>query len=273
MIKKPETMIHGGFHYGAAEHAHYENKGYFIFDNFLTDEALDYCREQLERMIGQLNPDFSPDMMIGAHQLGEQWMCDLATEPELLDVLARHIGPDIVLWASHLLCKPPRTGRPVPWHQDAPYWNISGPFSGSVWVPFDDIDDDNGAMSIIPGWHTKGTLQRLYRDKEFQEFDEEIDPQVLPGNIDDVKVKYIMQAGQMAIHHTMLPHNSVPNKSNRWRRVLVLRYMASDCETHAMEYEDYRTGEHFPREYYLVRGRDVLNQDLNTDLLANPVNN
>lgn len=273
MIKKPETLIHKDFHYGDEEHAHYEKKGYFIFDNFLTGEAIAYCREQMERMIGQLYSKFSPDMMIGTHQLGEQWICDLATEPKLLDLLERHIGPDLVLWASHLLCKQPQTGRPVPWHQDAPYWNISGPFSGSVWVPFDDIDDDNGAMAIIPGWHHKGTLPKLYRDKEFEEFDEEIDPKVLPENIDEVKVKYIMRAGQMAIHHTMLPHNSVPNRSDRWRRVLVLRYMVSDCETHNMEYEDYRTGVKFPRDYYLVRGRDTLNQGLNTELHKHPVNN
>ena len=82
-----------------------------------------------------------------------------------------------------------------------------------------------------------------------------------------------MNAGQMAIHHTMLPHNSVPNKSDRWRRVLVLRYMVSDCQTNDMEYEDYRTGELFSRQYYLVRGKDLLDQGLNTDLLHVTVEN
>ncbi len=273
MKRKPETLIHNDFHYGDVEHAHYEKKGYYIFENFLSDEAIDYCREQLDRMLGELKSDFSPDMMIGTHQLGEQWISDLAIEPRLLDLVERHIGPNIVLWASHLLIKQPHTGRPVPWHQDAPYWNISGPFSGSVWVPFDNIDDENGSMSIIPGWHNKGTLKKLYRDKEFKEFSEEIDPEYLPENIDQVKVKYLMSAGQMAIHHTMLPHNSVPNKSDRWRRVLVLRYMVSDCQTNDMEYEDYRTGEKFPRQYYLVRGKDLLNQGLNTDLLHATVKN
>jgi len=62
-----------------------------------------------------------------------------------------------------------------------------------------------------------------------------------------------------------LPHNSVPNKSDRWRRVLVLRYMVSDCQTNDMEYEDYRTGEKFPRQYYLVRGKDLIDQGFKTD--------
>ena len=40
-------------------------------------------------------------------------------------------------------------------------------------------------MAIIPGWHKKGTLKRLYGNEQF--FSEEIDPAVLPENIDQVK--------------------------------------------------------------------------------------
>ncbi len=38
-------MIHDAFAYGEAEHAHYEQHGYCIFDHFLTDEALERCRQ------------------------------------------------------------------------------------------------------------------------------------------------------------------------------------------------------------------------------------
>jgi hypothetical protein len=66
-----------------------------------------------------------------------------------------------------------------------------------------------------------------------------------------------LPAGGLAIHDTMMPHNSLPNQSQRWRRVLVLRYMSADGTVGPKEYQNYRTGEKFPREGFLVRGEDV----------------
>ena len=98
--------------------------------------------------------------------------------------------------------------------------------------------------------------------REGELFSQEIDPDALPPDIDARKVEYRLRAGQMATHHTMIPHNSVPNTSDRWRRVLVLRYMAADGDMGPKTYADYRNGEPFERRYYLVRGEDVLDRSL-----------
>ena len=42
---------------------------------------------------------------------------DIVTSPALLDVVEQIIGPDIILWASAMFCKPAETGLEVPWHQ------------------------------------------------------------------------------------------------------------------------------------------------------------
>ncbi len=60
----------------------------------------------------------------------------------------------------------------------------------------------------------------------------------------------------------MIPHRSPPNTSDRWRRVLVCRYMGADGEMDEKEYPDYRTGRMFPRKYLLVRGEDLRNRGL-----------
>jgi hypothetical protein len=80
--------------------------------------------------------------------------------------------------------------------------------------------------------------------------------------VEDNKVQYRIPAGGMAIHDTMIPHRSVPNSSDRWRRVLVLRYMRADGDMGEKMYEDYRTGDPVARRYFLVRGEDVLNRGL-----------
>ena len=53
------------------------------------------------------------------------------------------------------------------------------------------------------------------------------------------------------------PGSWLLNSTDRWRRVLVLRYMAASGTAGPKEYEDYRNGEKFDREPFLVRGSDV----------------
>lgn len=253
------AMIDGQFIYGDREHDKYLQEGYLVFDKFLTDECLARCRKECDRMIDQLQVGRSPELIIAAHQQ-EPWIFELSRAPQIVDMLEKQIGPNIVLWSTHMLCKAPRTGEFVPWHQDAPYWNVRGNFGPGIWIPFDDIDDDNGAMAVLPGWHTKGTLAR--RDSGLDGFNEEIHPNAMPDDLDELKVAYTLRAGQAAIHNVMMPHASPPNRSDRWRRVLVLRYIAAGGEFGHKTYEDYRTGVPFDRQYILVRGEDMAHQGL-----------
>lgn len=241
------------FDYQARHQQHYEELGYCIFEHFLTPQAVADGRANIDRMIGQLQKGRLSDEIISAHH-EERWIFDLACEPKILDMIERQIGPDIALWSTALVCKPPMTGRYVPWHQDAPYWNIEGKLAAGVWIPFDDVDHENGAMAILPRWHNRGVLPRKKTDDNL--FTEEIDPAALPPDLEQIKVEYLLRAGQAAIHDTMIPHNSVPNRSSRWRRVLVLRYASADSKFPSKNYPNYRTGEPFAREAFLLRGKD-----------------
>jgi ectoine hydroxylase-related dioxygenase (phytanoyl-CoA dioxygenase family) len=253
------SWIDPGFCYGADDHREYCEMGYRLFDSFLLPEAVVHCQAETDRMLGQLQPGRSPEDMISCHHQ-EPWIFRLASEPKLLDMIERQVGPNIVLWSSHFLIKPPRTGKLVPWHQDTPYWDLDGQLAGGVWIAFDDVDRENGTMSVLPGWHNKGELPR--RDSGGMAFSEEIQPEALPADLETLRVEYRLRAGQMAIHDTMMPHTSTPNSSDRYRRVLVLRYMAADGTIGAKEYEDYRTGEKFLRKCFLMRGEDVANYGL-----------
>lgn len=254
------NVIDSLFNYSDENHSQYLEKGYCILGKCLSDEGLEICRREIDAMVQEKKqPELPPDQIISAHQQ-ELWLWNLATQPKLLDMIEKQIGPNIVLWASHLICKPPKSGMFIPWHQDTPYWNVSGPLAGAIWLAFDDIDAENGGMCLLPHWHTRGLLRRQSTGSDL--FTEEIAPEVLPENIDELKVQYEFPAGWLATHDTMLPHTSAPNQSSRWRRVLVLRYMTAEGEMGPKVYNDYRTGEPFDREYYLVRGKCVGNDKL-----------
>src|SRR6187402_3849888 len=42
---------------------------------------------------------------------------------EVLDLVEPVVGPNIGLWSSHFISKPPHTGKATPWHEDSSYWN------------------------------------------------------------------------------------------------------------------------------------------------------
>ena len=249
------SLIRESFCYSDADHRDYDELGFKIFEEFLSEEGLEACRHELDLMINEkLQKGRQPDEIISAHHQ-EKWLWDLGTDSKILNMIERQIGPHIVLWASHLICKPPGAGIHVPWHQDAPYWNVRGNLSAGIWIAFDDVDASNGGMCILPMWHKKGQLPISVKASRL--FPQQIDDDALPDNIHDSKVQYQFKAGGMAIHSTMIPHTSEPNKTDRWRRVAVFRYIAADGELGPKQYEDYRTGEPFDREFYLVRGEDV----------------
>jgi phytanoyl-CoA hydroxylase len=142
----------------------------------------------------------------------------------------------------------------IPWHQDKSYWNTTK-VAGSVWLTFDDVNEENGAMYVLPQWHKFKDLPRRKTADDL--FEEEIVPELLPTNINQLEVGYFLRAGEAGVHDPQIPHRSTANASNRWRRVLVCRYMRADGDMAEMQYPDYRTGQMIQRKYLLVRGNDI----------------
>ena len=78
---------------------------------------------------------------------------DICVHPALLDCVEDVLGPDFVLWASHMFCKLPHAETVdggldggVPPHQDAVYWPFHESRSVTVWLAVDDADEQNAAM-------------------------------------------------------------------------------------------------------------------------------
>ena len=63
---------------------------------------------------------------------------EYATERAFLDVVEPLIGPNIILWASTVFCKPPREGLEVPWRPDGQYWPIRPRATVTMWIALDD---------------------------------------------------------------------------------------------------------------------------------------
>jgi hypothetical protein len=237
------------FEYTAEQRAQFEREGYLIFPRFLSPEGLAYCQRECDTLLQRRHPDQAPEMIISAH-VQERWLFELACEPALLDIVEAHIGPNLLLWGSHLLCKPPGAGRSIPWHQDEPYFNIRGRYPPTLWLTFDAIDEDNGGLTVLPGSHLRGLMPTV--DSGRTDFERTLSLE----SLQDIPqpVHYRMAAGQLAMHHPRMAHCSPANHSARWRRVVTFSYVDAGAELATRGYRNYRTAEPFERQFFLVRG-------------------
>ena len=83
----------------------------------------------------------------------------LCTHPTVTAAMASLMGPDLLLWRSHLQLKEARVGKPVAWHRDRSFPGQLGlpalnPVKNiSAWIAIDRADVENGCVWCVPGTH------------------------------------------------------------------------------------------------------------------------
>jgi len=133
---------------------HYEDKGYVHFKDVLDPGLIAEADAHVDWLLAR-NPELRPEDL--GHRLARHdpfWL-RLVADDRLLDIAQIFIGPDIALFATHYLCKPPRTGRPVLWHQDGTFWPLDPMEVITLWVAITDSDPENGCLRVIPQTHTQ----------------------------------------------------------------------------------------------------------------------
>ena len=198
----------------------------------LPDDLLRRMQAALERLVAvtaPARPDFIPLPHVPP-AAGEPERTTLAreffgfvTHPLLLDLVETVIGPDLVLWAAAVFCKPAATGREVPWHQDGQYWPIRPRATVTVWIALDPVDAGNGCMRVIPGSHRMGEFSHAASDREDLVLNNVLDdPRLDLSTARDI----VLEPGQVSLHDVDIVHGSQPNTSGR-RAGFAIRYMPS----------------------------------------------
>lgn len=144
----------------------------------------------------------------------------------VLDVLAEEVlgGPAEVFGATYVV-KPARTGLPALWHQDGHPWTerLGGAAATTLWVALDLSNPETGGLRVIPGSH-RIPAQPLRPNPEPSLFGVEVDPVLVDESL---AVDVLLEPGDVSIHHPNLIHGSGPNRSDRPRRALAVRYRAT----------------------------------------------
>lgn len=236
----------------------YHRDGYLVVEDLvppdeveaLCDRVREYThgerpaealRMQVEPRVqrGELQVDHPGDGIrkIDGLVVGDDLFRRLGLNENIVGVIEQILGPDLKMFRNALLLKPPEVGSQKGMHQDSPYWPIEPMALCSCWFALDDATAENGCMGAMPGWHRKGPLPHVRVTDDFV-----VDEGCY--NFEDLVLAPV-RAGGGLFFHSLLPHYTAPNRSDRWRRAIALSYMSSKSRY---------TGDGEGPEYFHVKG-------------------
>ncbi|MEM7189634.1 MAG: phytanoyl-CoA dioxygenase family protein, partial [Pseudomonadota bacterium] len=119
-------------------------------------------------------------------------------------------GTDKVLLGWRLFVKPPGAGDTA-WHQDAAY--RPPPHKGAtVWMPLDTPDGPSSSMRFIPGSHKAPVREHDY-----------VHGHMVAQSVDESLARTNPVAvGQASVHHCLVLHSALPNKTRTTRRAIAM---------------------------------------------------
>lgn len=220
---------------------YYKSEGFVVSSKYLSKELIDFITKTYDEFILN-NSSLTLEEMASPHILGGVRMTHkinpelsnsflkIGKSDEIVSQVKKILGPDVILWGMHVMHKPAKTGKKIPWHQDGVYWPINPKATCSVWIAITDVDTNNGCMQFIPKSHTTGVVPHLQEDKVKNEGE-------LKGSLDlkvdensfnqNDAINCIINRGQVSLHDTYMLHSSDANFSDKPRKAMVLRYMPS----------------------------------------------
>lgn len=154
----------------------------------------------------------------------EKFLWDIASHPRILDCVESLYGPNILLLSTHVFCKYGPSEGFVAWHQDLTYWGLDPLEEVTAWYAIDHSDLDNGCMQVIPGRYGGGIVEHGKSEQ--------------PGNLlsvnQEVRVSHeeeataincVLRPGEISLHNGTVVHGSLPNRTNRRRCGVTVRYI------------------------------------------------
>ncbi|MGH3395916.1 MAG: phytanoyl-CoA dioxygenase family protein [Streptosporangiaceae bacterium] len=198
----------------------FREDGYVIFREVLDRELIREAGDHVA-WLQRRHPELRGEEL--SHELvaRDPFWVRLVGDDRLLDLAALFVGPDIALFASHYISKPPFSGRPVLWHQDGAYWPLEPMSVVTLWLAVDESTPESGCLRVVPG--SQGG--RLHGLRQRADVDNVLGSEAAIDVDEAAAVDLIMAPGDVEVHHPGIVHGSNANTSPRRRCGLTIRYI------------------------------------------------
>jgi ectoine hydroxylase-related dioxygenase (phytanoyl-CoA dioxygenase family) len=189
----------------------------------MPEREIQQFRQQFDALEAEEGRERAQNKLFDRH-FDQPFIWEIATHPGILDCVEGLIGPDILLLSTHFFCKYGPDCRFVAWHQDLRYWGLEPPEEVSAWFAVDDSDTENGCMRVIPGSHRSGLIEHGRAETKGNLLSINQEMPVSPED-ESRAMDCVLKAGEISLHHGLLVHGSLPNRSPRRRCGLTIRYI------------------------------------------------
>ena len=133
----------------SAEVESYQKQGILVLNRQLLSLAeLESVTELLVAEVKKLPPGTAVETSgsLSAAHLRSPSILEVARLPKVVAMASQLLGISKVdIFTTRILCKPPRVGVEVPWHQDSAYWPLKPLSVASFWLALDDVPQKMGA--------------------------------------------------------------------------------------------------------------------------------
>jgi ectoine hydroxylase-related dioxygenase (phytanoyl-CoA dioxygenase family) len=147
-------------------------------------------------------------------------------------IAAELMGSSTVrLYHDHVLVKEPGTRQRTPWHQDLPYYNVSGRQNASMWFPVDPVPRAS-TLELVAGSHLgPWFMPRSFLDGQAKWFPDGALAELpdIAGDPDRHRVLgWPMEPGDALFFHMLTLHGAGGVSGGSRRRVLSVRFLGDD---------------------------------------------
>jgi ectoine hydroxylase-related dioxygenase (phytanoyl-CoA dioxygenase family) len=130
--------------------SHFDDKGYIVLDWIISDESIDEILFDLKGKYRYDSPHYNLNNRIeGAFQFSSA-VKKLAVDDRILTVLSELLGGTFFPFQTLNFEKGTQQRMHSDWYHFAPSNNKG---LAGVWVAFEDTDESNGALIVVPGSH------------------------------------------------------------------------------------------------------------------------
>jgi hypothetical protein len=219
----------------------YEKDGAAILKGIIPAQWVEYMRDAVDRLLARSDPSSQNYADEGKPRFFAQafpWLSDEGFKAwgvyGPLKDLARQVMSDVKglnFFYDQIFVKEPGATKATPWHQDFPYLPIQGSQILRIWVPFDVVTAEGGAVRYLKGSHRWGVVYHPVGFKAIPAItDAYVDsPYVDQPDFDADYDRYDWlvgeaEPGDALLHHPMTVHGSPGNTTGNFRRAVTSIY-------------------------------------------------
>ena len=207
--------------------------GVVFIEGVLAPDVVAECRRQLEIYEREVLPtiprshyDYQADG-VSLHQYRDverfsPWFDELIRQPRILELVARAVPWDPMIFYLEVFPKPPGAHGAFP-HQDLYTAPVDPPHFLHLWIPLEDVTSENGGIFFYPGTHKLGLAPHVERPGSAPT----VHPNVMK-QLEPFQVQVSCAAGSAAMFGGDMVHHSGPNTSDRSRPALVIGLRGKD---------------------------------------------